>query len=138
MGKPWITTSTVFQNIFKLIKLIKLVFVFAPSLISFVQIDFDNRHFFLENIITNSGIWFLWVYISGFKSEAEKYMATIKISEPYKKRSLTYVGDVFPMDIEEYAIIERNPKNVFMLNDTIIKSYLSAERICFTFTIEKL
>jgi hypothetical protein len=44
-------------------------------------IDFDNRHFFLELSETQSG-YQSWVYFSGFKEEAAKYMATIKFSEP--------------------------------------------------------
>jgi hypothetical protein len=102
------------------------------------KIDFDNRHFFLELSRTPSGTWHSWVYFSGFKEEAAKYMAVIKISVPGGKRSLTYVGEVFPMDIER-EIIEKN-HNVFMFNDTFIRPAVmgwSLELVC-TCTIEKM
>jgi hypothetical protein len=95
------------------------------------KIDFDNCHFFLELSKTQSGTWHSWVYFSGFEDEAAKYMATIKIYQPGEQQSLTYVGGVFPMDIER-EIIEKN-HNVFMFNDTIIRP----DGVWCTCTIEK-
>jgi hypothetical protein len=97
----------------------------APSFSTTNQIDFDNRHFFLEKTRARSGSWYSWVYFSGFINEAVNYMATIKIYESNGYRSLTYVGDVIPMDIDFLTI--RANQNGLMFKDGIVKSFLSHE-----------
>jgi hypothetical protein len=111
------------------------------------HIEFENRDFFFEMTRDQSGTWKSWVYFSGLMDEAAKYNATIKLYSYDEKRSLTYVGDVMPMDCEGVKnsiwgtgfAMEVDIEKQLICHDTIVKSFISVgKNLYFCCTITKL